>query len=156
MKKQRSTPKPRIPVIEDGRHAGQPIVGFKDDSVPPAHHATWRNSLKAPRWLRESLLPLACVLIIAITKAATLAPVGTTLEPVSVSLTSPFPGAVMSNTITLSASASSLTSRVERVEFYETHLWTNYATHQVFMVTNLIGTAYRPPFAPQGFNTRPL
>lgn len=80
----------------------------------------------------------------------------TTSSPVTVEMVSPLPGSVLSNTANLVATASSTAAPIERVEFYETHIWTNYATHQVFTVTNLLGVGYPKPPAPRGFDMKPL
>lgn len=133
--------KPRIPVIEDGRQQGQPIIGFKDEPFPPNHHETWLEFLKVPQRVRGWILPGLFIIVIAITKAAT--------SPVTETVTAPAEGQVMSNRFIFSANASSLAADITRVEFYETHLWTNPATWQVFLVTNLVGTALPKPGSPR-------
>lgn len=80
----------------------------------------------------------------------------TTSSAVMVEMVAPLPGSVLSNTANLVATASSTAGPIERVEFYETHIWTNYATHQVFTVTNLIGVGYPKPPPPRGVEVKPL
>jgi hypothetical protein len=79
---------------------------------------------------------VASVIVFRVIVAAVAALNGITVEMVS-----PAPGATLTNsTFTLEATASSLAGPITKVEYYDVHTWTNYATHQVFTVTNLMGT----------------